>query len=98
VLVPVFWVNVPVVDAALALTLSRVPKAPTDLGHEGSDGTVVLVPAVVMPESEARLLVNPELVAQIERTIAEPETRFAEAARGERTERWRNPRTGWMSH
>lgn len=35
----------------------------------------MLVPAVVMPESEARLLANPELLGQIERTVAEPESR-----------------------
>ncbi len=45
------------------------------LAHEEEDGTVVLVPAVVMPESQARLMANPELVAQIERTVADPDSR-----------------------
>ena len=45
------------------------------LAHEEEDGTLVLVPAVVMPESEARLMANPELVTQIERTVADPESR-----------------------
>lgn len=45
------------------------------LAHEEADGTIVLVPAVVMPESEARLLANSELLAQIERTVADPESR-----------------------
>jgi hypothetical protein len=45
------------------------------LGHEEEDGTIVLVPAVVIPESQARLLANPELVAQLERAVAEPESR-----------------------
>jgi hypothetical protein len=31
--------------------------------------------AVVLPESEARLLANPDVVAQIDRTIAEPHSR-----------------------
>ena len=45
------------------------------LAHEEEDGTVVLVPAVVMPESQGRLMANPELVAQIEQTVADPESR-----------------------
>ena len=45
------------------------------LAHEEEDGTVVLVPAVVMPESQARLMANPELVAQIERTVTDPDSR-----------------------
>jgi hypothetical protein len=45
------------------------------LAHEEPDGTLVLVPAVVIPESQARLMTNPALVEQIERTIAEPSSR-----------------------
>jgi hypothetical protein len=49
------------------------------LAHEEADGTLVLVPAVVMPESQARLLANPELVERIERVVAEPESRVRRA-------------------
>ena len=45
------------------------------LAHEEPDGTLIFVPAVVVPESQARLMGNPELVEQIERAIAEPKTR-----------------------
>jgi hypothetical protein len=42
---------------------------------EESDGTIVLIPAVVMTETEARILANPVLMAQIERTMTDPSTR-----------------------
>jgi hypothetical protein len=45
------------------------------LAHEEPNGTLVFVPAVVVPESEARLLANHDLVEQIERTITDPSTR-----------------------
>lgn len=45
------------------------------LAHEEPDGTLVFVPAAVVPESQVRLLANPDLVEQIERTIAEPASR-----------------------
>lgn len=45
------------------------------LVDEEPDGTLVLVPAVVMTEMEARLLANPELVGRIEEAIADPSKR-----------------------
>jgi hypothetical protein len=45
------------------------------LAHEEPDGTLVFVPAVVVPESQARLLANHDLVEQIERTVADPSAR-----------------------
>jgi hypothetical protein len=45
------------------------------LVHEENDGTLVLHPAVVMTETEARLLANPELTEQIEKAISEPTSR-----------------------
>jgi hypothetical protein len=58
-------------------SLGRVGRAEHRryLAHEEPDGTVVLVPAVVMPESVARLLANPELLAQVEPTVVDPESR-----------------------
>jgi hypothetical protein len=58
-------------------SLGRIgrPEHRRYLAHEESDGTLILVPAVVMPESEARLLANHDLVEQIERTVADPSTR-----------------------
>jgi hypothetical protein len=51
------------------------------LGHTEPDGRIVLVPAVVMPEAEARLRGNPELLGQIEHTVAEPASRVRRARR-----------------
>lgn len=64
-------------DERRRVSLGRLgrPEHRRYLAHEEPDGTLVLVPAVVMPESQARLLANPELVEQIERTVADPSTR-----------------------
>lgn len=43
------------------------------LAHVEADGTVVLTPAVVVSEAEARFRNNPELVAQIEDNRRHPE-------------------------
>lgn len=45
------------------------------LVREEPDGTIVMTPAVVMTETEARLLANPELTAQITRAITDPSSR-----------------------
>lgn len=64
-------------DERRRLSLGKVgrPEHRRYLAHEEPNGTIVLVPAVVMPESEARLLANRELVDQIERTIDDPSDR-----------------------
>jgi hypothetical protein len=64
-------------DERRRASLGRIGRAEHRryLAHEEPDGTLVFVPAVVMPESQARLLANHELVAEIERTIADPSTR-----------------------
>lgn len=56
------------------------------LASEEPDGTLVLVPAVVLPESQARLLTNSDLVRQIEQTIADPSTRVRRGGRPRRKE------------
>jgi hypothetical protein len=65
------------VDERRRLSLGRVgrPEHRRYIAHEEPDGTVVLVPAVVVPEAQLRLLENRELVEQIERTVTNPETR-----------------------
>lgn len=45
------------------------------LAHEEPDGTIVFTPAVVMSEAQYQLLANPDLVAQMERTAADPSSR-----------------------
>ncbi len=64
-------------DERRRVSLGRLgrPEHRRYLAHEEPDGTLVLVPAVVMPESQARLLANSDLVEQIERTVADPSTR-----------------------
>lgn len=65
------------VDERRRLSLGKIgrPEHRRYLAHEEPNGTLVLVPAVVVPESQARLLANPELVEQIERSVADPSTR-----------------------
>lgn len=43
------------------------------LAHEEPDGTLVLTPAVVMSESQARLLARPDVMNEIDAFVAEPE-------------------------
>ncbi len=64
-------------DERRRLSLGKVgkPEHRRYLAHEEPDGTIVLVPAVVMSESQVRLLTNSELVEQIEQTVADPSTR-----------------------
>jgi len=64
-------------DDRRRVSLGRVgrPEHKRYLVHEETDGTLVLHPAVVMTESEARLMANPELASQIEQAITDPSTR-----------------------
>jgi hypothetical protein len=64
-------------DERRRVSLGRLgrPEHRRYLAHEEPDGTLVLVPAVVMPESQARLLANSDLLEQIERTVADPSSR-----------------------
>ena len=64
-------------DDRRRVSLGKVgrPEHRRYLVHEEPDGTLVLHPAIVMTESEARLMANPELTEQIERTITEPSSR-----------------------
>ena len=55
------------------VSLGRLHPAPGPyLGVVEPDGTVVLRPATVMTKSQARLLANPELMAQIDAFAADP--------------------------
>jgi hypothetical protein len=62
------------VDARRRLTLGRVGR-PGDqryLATTEPDGTIILRPAVVMTELEARLMTNPALVERIEANRQDP--------------------------
>jgi RES domain-containing protein len=64
-------------DERRRVSLGKIgrPEHRRYLAHEEPDGTVILVPAVVVPESQARLVANYELVEQIERTVSDPSSR-----------------------
>ena len=49
-------------------------RAPSYLAHVEDDGTIVLRPAVVVTELEARLLTDPLLVARIAEGLADVES------------------------
>lgn len=56
-------------------SLGRIgrPEHKRYLVTEEPDGTLILKPAVVMAEHEARLLANPVLMARIAQDLAHPE-------------------------
>jgi hypothetical protein len=57
------------------VSLGRLHPAPGPyLGVVEPDGTVVLRPAAVMTKSQARLLANPELMAEIDAFAADPDS------------------------
>lgn len=61
-------------DERRRASLGRIgrPEHRRYLVAEEPDGTIVLRPAVVMTELEARLLANPALVARIQANNADP--------------------------
>ena len=63
-------------DDRRRVSLGRVgrPEHRRYLVHEEPDGTLVLHPAVVMTETEARLMANPELVERLEQAMSDPST------------------------
>jgi hypothetical protein len=58
-----------------------VPPGRRYLARVEEDGVVILEPAVVMTEAEARLHANPELVRRLEDAEANPERRVARPIR-----------------
>lgn len=62
------------VDSRGRVSLGRVATSDHQryLAHEEPDGTVVLTPAVVMSELEARFLANPDLVERVHANRADP--------------------------
>ena len=62
------------VDDRGRVSLGRLHPSPGPyLGEIEPDGTVVLRPATVMTVDQARLLANPELMAEIDAFAANPE-------------------------
>jgi hypothetical protein len=64
------------VDSRRRVTLGQHARHQRYLITSESDGTVILTPAVVVSELEARLLRRPDLVEKVRADLAEPETRM----------------------
>ena len=73
-------------DERRRASLGRIgrPEHTRYLVEEEPDGTLVFTPAVVMPELEAKLLANRELVERIEANRADPTRLVKRAPRGRR--------------
>jgi antitoxin YefM len=61
------------VDDRRRVTLGKLAGHRRYLAHAEGDGTVVLTPAVVMPEDQARLLARPDVMDAIDAFAADPE-------------------------
>ena len=61
------------VDSRGRLSLGSLAQQTTYLAHGNDDGSIVLEPAVVLTETEARLRTQPELFAEVERRADRPE-------------------------
>jgi hypothetical protein len=70
-------------DDRRRLSLGKIGRHTRYLVREESDGTLILQPAVVMTEFEARLLASPQVTEQIKASQADSSRR-----------RPRSPRTG----
>ncbi len=66
-------------DSRRRASLAKLAKHDRYLASEEPDGTIVLVPAVVITELEARFRANPELVAKVKDNMAHPERRVRHA-------------------
>ena len=62
-------------DSRRRASLAKLAKHDRYLASEEPDGTIVLVPAVVITELESRFRANADLVAQVKDNMAHPERR-----------------------
>jgi antitoxin YefM len=61
------------VDDRRRVTLGKLARHRRYLARTEGDGTVVLIPAIVMPEDQARLLARPEVMEAIDAFAADPQ-------------------------
>lgn len=61
-------------DARRRVSLGRLGHHDRYLGHEEVDGTIVLVPAVVISELQARFLASPETAQRVTDALNTPES------------------------
>ena len=71
-------------DGRRRASFGRVGRHSRYLAYEEKDGTVIMRPAVVMTEAEARLHANPALVDQIVEAITDPTKRVRGRGRPQR--------------
>jgi len=62
-------------DSRRRASLAKLAKHDRYLASEEPDGTIVLVPAVVITELESRFRANADLVGQVKDNMAHPERR-----------------------
>ena len=63
-------------DSRRRISLGQLARHDRYIVTQEPDGTLVLTPAVVMAETEARLLQNPELIERIKADLADPAGRM----------------------
>lgn len=61
-------------DDRRRVSLGKLGHHQRYLVHEEPDGTLVLTPAAVMSEAQARLLAHPDVMADIDEFVAAPES------------------------
>ena len=71
-------------DARRRASLGRLGHHDRYLGHEEPDGTIILVPAVVMSEMQARFLANPATAQQVTDFLSDPASTGVRRARPRR--------------
>lgn len=60
-------------DDRRRVSLGKLGHHQRYLAHEDPDGTLILTPAVVMSEVQARLLARPDVMADIDTFVADPQ-------------------------
>lgn len=68
-------------DDRRRVSLGKIGHHTRYVVHEEPDGTIIMEPAVVLTEAEARIMAMPELLAQIADNRAHPERRRARRSR-----------------
>ncbi|MGH3504799.1 MAG: hypothetical protein ACRDQA_28475 [Nocardioidaceae bacterium] len=64
-------------DDRRRVSLGKLGRHQRYLAHEEPDGTLVLTPAAIMSKAQASLLARPEVMADIDGFVADPESRGA---------------------
>jgi hypothetical protein len=75
------------VDERRRISLGKIGHHSRYVVHEESDGTIVMEPAVVLTQAEAKLMAMPELLARIESGDEHPEQYRPRISRAERAKR-----------